>query len=267
MPEVSIIIVSHNTKTLTLQCIKSVFDSSKSLNFEIIVVDNGSNDGSYGEISKLKVRIIRNEENLGFSRANNQGIRLAEGKYILLLNSDTKVKRNSIDKLVKFAKSKVDAGVVGPRLLNPNGSLQPSAFRFPTIKLAIKQYWFGQGKPLDKFAPEGSEPSILDAVVGAAFLITPRALKIVGTLDERFFFFYEDLDYCRRVWKKGFKVYYLPEALVIHYHGASGEKITGNENQWRRLIPSSKIYHGALKHYIFNFILWSGQKWLKFFGK
>jgi len=274
MLDVSVIIVSFNTKDLTLQCIKSVFGEGSRLEREVIVVDNGSADGTIKEIEKLrtrnrklrlKIRLIANSKNLGFSKANNLGIKAARGKFILLLNSDTIVKTESIGKLVGFAKSKIDAGAVAPRLLNPNGTIQASTFRFPTIGRAIKQYFLGQEKLLDKYYPQGNSPSLVESAVMAAFLITPAALKKVGLLNERYFMYFEDLDYCKRIWERGLKVYYLPDAEVIHYHGASGKNFADEKNQWRRLIPSSKIYHGILKHYLFNFILWAGQKWQKFF--
>jgi len=100
----------------------------------------------------------------------------------------------------------------------------------------------------------------VEAAAMTAFLITPQGLKQAGLLNEKYFMYFEDLDYCRELKKAGLKVYYLPRAEVIHHHGASGKKIARFEDQWRRLIPSSKIYHGLVKHYLFNFILWSGQK-------
>lgn len=284
--DLSIIVVSYNTKKLILDCIRSIENEVSDLKKEIIVVDNGSTDGSVSALKKLRVKgyvlnrtkdakrateklidlkIIENKENLGFSRANNQGIKIAKGKYILLLNSDTKVKKGAIGKLVKFAKKTPDAGVVAARLLNADGSLQGSCFHFPTIKNAILEYWFDKRGLFDKYAPKGKKPVEVEASVGAAFLITPEALKKVGLLDERYFFYMEDIDYCRRVWRAGLKVYYLPEAEVIHYHGASGRHLADEENQWRRLIPSSKIYHGTIKHYLLTFILWTGQKWQRLF--
>lgn len=264
MVEVSVVIVNYNTKKLTLDCIESVRQEGPAC--EIIVVDNGSKDGSVEEFRKLQKKdsslvLIENRDNLGFAKANNQGIKVTKGKYILLLNSDTKVKKGAIEKLVKFAEKTPDAGVLSARLLNSDGSLQPSCLFFPTIKNAILAYWFGKKGLFDKFAPKGKEPVEVEASVAAAFLITPKTYKEVGLLDERYFFYFEDIDYCRRVWSKGLKVYYLPEAEVIHYHGASGRHLAEEKNQWRRLIPSSKIYHGLSKHYLLTLILWMGQKW------
>jgi len=266
MTDLSIIIVNYNTKDLTKACIESVMNEGSKLDFEVIVVDNNSKDGSVAELKKLwrkykNLKLIENKENSGFSRANNQGAREASGKYILLLNSDTVVKRFSFKRLIAFAEKKEDAGVVGARLLNSNGSLQASCFYFPTIKNAIREYWLGQKGLFEKYAPKGNKPVEVEALVGAVFLITPKALQKVGLLDERYFMYFEDVDYCRRVWEKGLKVYYLTEVRVLHYHGVSGKKLADSANQWRRLIPSSKIYHGTLNHYVLTVILWLGQKW------
>src|SRR3972149_3945798 len=171
--QLSVVIVSYNTKELTLKCIDSVLANSSGLDIEIVVIDNNSTDGSVQGLRKLrvdKIKTVENSENLGFAKAVNQGIKLSSGEHILLLNSDCK--------------------------------------------------------------------------------LTQAALKMVGLLDERYFMYFEDLDFCKRVWKAGLKVYYLPSAEVIHYHGASGRDIADSANQWRRLIPSSKIYHGVLKHYL-----------------
>lgn len=266
----SIIIVGHNNRNLIVDLTRSIQNEGSSVKREIIVVDNASTDGSQSAVKKLQgsvpnLHLIENKENLGFAKANNQGIKQAQGEHVLLLNSDTIVKKGSLGKLLSFAKKKKDAGVVGPKLLNKDGSLQASCFRFPTIKNAIKEYWLGKTGLFEKYAPKGEKPSLVDAVVGAAFLMTPAALKKVGVLDEKYFAYFEDIDYCRNVWRKGLKVYYYPEAEIIHYHGATFKKMAKKENQWRKLIPGSKIYHGLLKHYILFMIMWLGQKRQKFF--
>ncbi len=260
-PTLSIIIVSYNTKRLTLQCIKSIFSSKPKVNFEVIVVDNASQDGSAEALSKIKnIKLIRNFTNTGFARANNKGIKKAKGQYILLLNSDTETAKGSLDKLVDFARKNPDAGVVSPRLLNSDKTIQASVYNFPTIRNAILEYWFGKKGAYEKHFPKSSKPVKVEALVAAAFLITPKARKKVGLLDTRYFMFFEDLDYCRRVRKSGLKIYYLPTVNIIHHHGASGKKIAKSDDQWRRLVSSSKIYHGAIKHYILWFILYSAQK-------
>lgn len=270
--KLSIIIVSFNTKKLTEDAINSILSEGSEISKEILVVDNNSEDDSAGMLkeysSELKdFRIILNNGNLGFAKANNQAIKISKGEYILLLNPDTIVKRGDLGKLVEFAEKTSDAGVVGPRLLNADGSLQKSCYHFPTIWRAIKEYWFGQRGHFGQFAPKSKNPITVDALVGAAFLITPKALKKVGILDERYTFYFEDIDYCRRVAKSGLKVYYFPGAEIVHLVGASGKKLADPKNQWRRLIPSSKVYHGILGHYILTAVIWLGQKWEKIFKK
>ncbi|KKQ91857.1 MAG: family 2 glycosyl transferase [Microgenomates group bacterium GW2011_GWC1_39_7b] len=273
--ELSIIIVNLNTKDLTVGCIRSIEKQAKNISFEVLLTDNGSNDGSVEAFKEIKEEkfwkkrftLILNEANTGYAKANNQGIRRAKGKYIFLLNNDTVVHKDALQNLLKFVKNTPDAGVVGSCLLNIDGSLQMSCFNFPTITNAIKEYWLGQKGLFEKFAPREKTPVTVDSVVGAAFLITPAAKKSVGILDEHYFAYFEDIDYCRQTWKQGLKVYYLPDSVITHYHGATFKKLGDEANRWRKLIPSSKIYHGFFKHYIINAILWAGQKWQKIFQK
>jgi GT2 family glycosyltransferase len=267
--DLSIIIVSYNTKKLTLECIKSIFVNKDDLNLEVIVVDNNSKDGSFQALKQLekdkKIILIKNKKNLGFSKANNQGIKKSKGKHVLLLNSDTLVKDSALKKMYDFAEENNDAGVVGSRLLNDDGSVQESCLHFPTIKNAIKEYWLGKEGLFEKYAPDTDTPVKVDAVVGASFLITQKALNSVGLLNEKYFFYFEDIDYCRSIKQRGLSVYYLPSAEIVHYHGASGKSIASEKNQWKRLIPSSKLYHGNFKHIVITGILWLGQKWKKLF--
>jgi len=273
--ELSIVTVNLNTKDLTVGCIRSIEKEIKDLSFEMLLTDNGSNDGSIGafkEIEKEKFwkdrfTLILNSTNTGYAKANNQGIRKAKGKYILLLNNDTIVHKNALQNLVNFAEKTRDAGVIGSRLLNIDGTLQMSCYHFPTITNAIKEYWFDQKGLFEKFAPKGDKPVTVDSVVGAAFLITPEAKNRVGILDERYFAYFEDIDYCKQTWKKGLKVYYLPTSTITHYHGATFKKLADESQRWRKLIPSSKVYHGVFKHYLINIILWLGQKWRKILGQ
>ncbi len=244
--EISIIIVNYKAGKLLAKCLDSIREFPPKVSYEVIVIDN-------------------NKNNVGFARGVNKGIRKSEGRYILLLNPDTEVKEGSIDRLYEFAETHPDAGVVGPKLLNPDGSIQHSVFNFPTILWAFVAFWLGDKAKYEKYSPK--EISVVDAVMGAAFLMTPPALKKVGMLDERYFMYYEDLDYCKRVRKAGLKVYYLPTSEVMHHHGMSGKNLLPDEEQWRRLIPSSKIYHGVIRHSLLNFVIWSGQKWQKLFGQ
>lgn len=251
--DVSIVIVNFNTEKLVYDCIASVKKNTKKVKYEIIVVDNASDK----PIKKIDgARFVYNKENLGFAKANNQGIKQSLGKYILLLNSDTVVKNGAIDKLVSFAKEKEDAGVIVPRLLNTDGSIQASCFRFPTISRAFFQYFLGKKGYLDKYIPN---TDTVEVAVMAAFLITPKALEKVGKLNEKYFMYFEDFDYCRKIKETGLKIYYLKNTEVVHIHGASGGK-----NKY--LVESAKKYYGIVGYYIYTLVLWLGQKWERMIG-
>jgi hypothetical protein len=265
----SIIIVNYNTRNLLQDCLKSIYTLySKPYTLEVIVVDNSSTDGSLQSINSLKwpnLRVIANKKNEGFARAVNQGLKQAGGKYLLLLNSDIFVKKNALDKLIAFAKNQPQVGVIGGRLLNPDGSLQGSCFYLPTFLRIIREFWFNGPSTLNKYVPLGDKPVEVEAVSGAVFLIPKKVLSKVGFFNERYFMYFEDLDYCRRVRQAGFKVYYLPGAEFIHEHGASGRSIPQQTHHW--LVESSKIYHGAIKYYLITFIIWLGQKCQKILKK
>lgn len=271
--DLSIIIVNFKNRKLTLDCMKSIKKESAGLSFEVVLVDNGSGDGSAESFKILKsekfwknrLYLILNKSNLGYAKANNSGIEKAKGEFVFLLNNDTIVRKNALQNILRFAKKTPDAGVVGSRLLNKDGSLQSSCYHFPGIINAFKEFWFGKKGLFEKFAPKGKLPIEVDSVVGAAFLITPEARKKIGMLNEKYFAYFEDIDYCRQTRRKKLKVYYLPDSLITHYHGATFKKLEDEKKQWRKLIPSSKLYHGTLKHYLINFIIWLGQKKNLFF--
>jgi GT2 family glycosyltransferase len=271
MTKLSIIIANYNTYDLTRDCINSIFSFKPNFDFEIIVVDDASTDGSYKKLKKLEadyenLKVILSDKNGGYVTANNKGLAISKGDYKLLLNSDTKVTKYALSNLIEFAQSASDAGVVGSQLLNTDGTVQPSCFHFPTLKNTILSSILGKTKLTDKYAPTGSEPIAVDAVVGASFLITPKAYKQVGMLNIKYKSYFEDLDYCRSLWQNSLKVYYLPKSQVIHYHGETFKKLAGFENQWRELIPSSIVYHGLIKHCLIFLIMWLGQKKARFFS-
>jgi GT2 family glycosyltransferase len=258
--EVSIIIVNYNTGALLKECIDSIVLSTNKLTnpvCEIIVVDNSSTDNS-ADI-KGPFTMLKNADNPGFPAANNQAIAKAKGDYLLLLNPDTKILGNAIEVLLEFAKNKDNVGVVVPQLLNSDMSIQDSVMPLPTISRAIREFWF-KNNVYSKFSPKGNDPLEVEAAVMAAFLITPNAREKVGLLNEKYFMYFEDLDYCRKVQQSGLKIYYLPHAQVIHYHGVSGKALSDADNQWRRLIPSSKAYHGNFKDSLLNFVIWFGSR-------
>lgn len=260
--KLSIIILNFNTAKITLDCLKSIEKYPFDNNFEVILVDNCSTDNSDKLLKNFKSKnfeytFIKNKSNLGFSKGNNIGLKKSKGDFRLLLNSDTKVTKNALNQLVKTAEEKKNAGVVGARLLNKDKSIQESVFNLPTVARTLSHYWFAK-KILDKYYPKSKTPVEVESVVGAAMLITPEAFQRVGYLDERYFMYFEDLDYCRSVRKSGLKVFYEPRSRIYHLHGASGK------SDWNRLVPSSKIYHGVVRHYIIFLITWIGSKIIKY---
>lgn len=254
--DLSIIIVSFNVKRLLK---KSLGCLAKSRG-EIIVVDNASSDGSVRMIMNNfpQVKLIKNKKNLGFAIAVNQGIKAAKGKYIFLLNPDVETKRDALERLARFAQKNPKVGVIGGRLLNPDGTIQGSCFHQLTLANAVREFWLGEKGAFEKYAPQTQEPVAVEAVVGACMLIPKKVIKQVGLFDEGYFMYFEDLDYCRRVRKAGLKVYYLPQAEFVHYHGASGEEIPELTHRW--LVESSKIYHGKIKYYLLTLIIRLGKK-------
>lgn len=277
--DLSIIIPSFNTKELLKQCLRSVTRDQQSatskkpttdhrlLVTEIIVVDNGSTDGSAEMMEKLiekneLIKLIKNNKNLGFAKAVNQGIRKAQGKYLLLLNSDIVVQKDALRAMIDFAETHSLVGAIGGKLFNPDGSIQASVYHFPSVVRAIKEFWLNQEHTYQKYAPQAKGPAAVEAVIGAAMLIPRKIFEKVGFFDERYFMYFEDLDYCRRVKKAGYKTYYLPTAKFIHRHGASGRAMPDRTHQW--LVESSKIYHGKPRYYLLTFIIWLGQKWQRF---
>ncbi|MCK4223720.1 MAG: glycosyltransferase family 2 protein [candidate division Zixibacteria bacterium] len=233
-PKLSIIIVSYNTKELLIECLFSVFNSLKNVDFETIVIDNDSKDGSAEEVQNHfpKVRLIKNQNNKGFAAANNQGLRLMRGKYAVLLNPDTLVVNSSLTKMVKFLEEHKRVGMLGCKIVNPDGSLQPSAFPLPTLKdLILSGFaasWIFWGRYVQRYSSRHYVPQKVPVKVGwvsgACLMIRKRTMDEIGLLDENFFLFSEDVDWCIRASRKGWAVIFYPEATIIHYGGRSAQK-------------------------------------------
>ncbi|TSC90491.1 MAG: Glycosyl transferase family 2 [Microgenomates group bacterium Gr01-1014_5] len=233
--EISIIILSYNTKKLTRACINSVLKFSKSVQFEIIVVDNGSTDGSLEWlVRESNIKLIENKENLGFSKGNNLGIKAAKGKYILLLNSDTELVEDSLLKMTRWMDIHPSAAVATCMLKNPNGSTQATGGFFPTLPRILLWSTFLDDLPLVNklgiyhphvdsiFGNYYEREHKLDWVTGAFFLMRREIIEKIGVLDEDFFMYVEELEYCYRIKKAGWEVFYTPITKIIHIGGASG---------------------------------------------
>jgi GT2 family glycosyltransferase len=220
--DLSIIIVNKNASQLLRQCLESIYLSGSGLTFEIIVVDNGSTDDSISSCAAHfpEVRIISNDRNLGFAKANNQGLAVAKGRYFLLLNSDTIVLPAALDELVRVADDHAEIGAIGPTLLNLDGTLQKSWSKFPTLWSEIL------GTLIRRRQSIVDEPFAFDVdwIGGACILVRSETVADVGTLDEDYFFYSEEVDWCFRMKKKGWKVWYLSSAKIYHIGGGSSKQ-------------------------------------------
>jgi len=232
--DVSVIIVNWNTKGLLRDCLSSVYEHAGDFDYEIIVIDNASTDGSASMVKNdfRQVILIENSENRGFAAANNQGMAVAKGRYVLLLNSDTVVLDNSIVNTVRFADKNPQAAVTGCRVLNPDLTLQRTCFMFPSIlnmllsstylyKLFPKNRFFGREQMTwwDR-----SDVRKVDVVTGCYMLVRREAIEQVGMMDEQFFMYGEETDWCYRFWKKGWTVMFAPVGEIIHFGGQSAAK-------------------------------------------
>lgn len=235
MKKISVIIVSWNTKKITLDCINSIYHSHcERENLEIIVVDNASTDGSVKAIEKAypDVIIIRNQENLGFAKANNIGIKRAQGNYITFINSDVIVQNGCLDTLVSFLENTSKAGLCGPKILNKDLSYQLSVQKTPGIwntfieAIGIHNYFLTLPLLSGTFIKvESDKPRKVDILTGCFWMVRKNALREVGPLDESFFFYGEDKEWCIRFKRKGWENWYIPQANAIHLGGASSKSM------------------------------------------
>jgi len=239
MNKVVVIIVNWNTGDYLARCIKSLGDiEDVELIEEVIVVDNSSSDRSIikakqvvGErINKPRVRFVQNDTNVGFAAANNIGIERVEqleGKpHILLLNPDTEVRSGMIKSLIGLLDRNSRVGIVGPKLVNQDGTLQQSVRHFPTAREMV-MYMLKLGVLVKQEDIDYQEEQLVDQVMGASFLIRNIAMAEVGKLDEGYFVWFEEVDYCRRAQEKGWEVWYTPQAECVHMGGVSFGQLVG----------------------------------------
>jgi GT2 family glycosyltransferase len=227
MIDCSFIIVSWNAKEYLLNCVRSIYAESGSVTAEVIVVDNASVDGSADAVAEAfpDVRVIRNDGNAGFARANNQGIEEASGRHLFLVNSDVLILPGTIERLVAFMDANPAAAMVGPRVLNADRSVQPSVMRLPTVRAALCRALAVDSLLGRTAVPDGGDAAgeghDVEALSGCFWVLRREAVAAVGLLDDRFFMYGEDLDWCRRFAQGGWRVVYYPGAEAIHFGGAS----------------------------------------------
>ena len=228
MIDLSIIVVNWNTKEDLLYCLESIFKMGTGIQREVIVVDNGSRDGSGVEVKKTfpAVHLIQNDRNVGFGKATNQGFKNSSGRYVLLLNPDTQVKEGAVERLTSFMDTHSDAGLSGAQLLNGDGSKQNSIANFPSIATELLNKSLLRWVFPKRFPGKGREysgPIEVESVIGACMMVRREALDQVGLLDEDYFLFLEETDWCYRIKKAGWKIYHVPQTEVFHFQGKSAE--------------------------------------------
>lgn len=264
--DVAIIIVSWNVRKPLQDCLESIFRlPSNEKPHQVIVVDNASTDGTVDMLRKhfLEVMVVANQSNLGFAAANNQGIRLSGAPAILLLNPDTIVHPESLARMLQAFAAHPKAGIVGPKLLNTDGTVQPSVRRLPSaaaliaIALKIGHVWKNFG-PLRRYMATDLDENVEQAVgqvMGAAFLIRRELIKAIGLLDEKFYVWFEEVDYCKRAADAGWETWYVPSATITHLGGESFKQQPNVQKQ-RRWQKSVQRYAQKNFTYWQRLLLW-----------
>jgi hypothetical protein len=298
--DLTIVIVSWNVRDLLRRCLTSVSEigdgpadgeglgdgsqpSIPRILFELVVVDNASTDGSQEMIRAEfpQAHLIANENNRGFTAANNQGLATGQGRYLLLLNPDTEVVDGALLTMIRYMDTHPEVGALGPKLLYADGSRQPSRRRFPTFATAlvestVVQEWWTDNRILRRYFMSDTDDEAIqpvDWVVGACLLVRREAYSQAGGLDEGYFMYSEELDWCRRIKQAGWEVIYLPTATVIHHEGKSSEQVVAARHIH---FQSSKVryfykYHGTFQAQVLRWFLLGtyvyqlireGLKWL-----
>ena len=232
MKKIDILIVSHNNGQFLGDCLSSIFSSTK-LPFEVLLIVNDYKDKESQKIAeKYSINILINKHKKGLAANLNQGIKMTKGEYILVLNPDTKLTKGALENLVFFMKKHPKVAICGPKLVYPDGSLQLSARRFPNFKtflirrLPIRRFLLNSKINLYHLGVDlnNNKTHPVDWILGACMLIRRKATEEIGFFDESYYLYVEDIDLCFRAWKKGWQVWYVPKAKVIHYHQAKSDK-------------------------------------------
>jgi N-acetylglucosaminyl-diphospho-decaprenol L-rhamnosyltransferase len=272
MPNLSIVVVSWNVRKLLRRCLASVATSRDELPIEVIVVDSASADGSADmvEAEFPWVQVLRQNENVGFSRGSNLGLAEASGRILLLLNPDTEVVADALARMVHYLEAHSRVGALGPMLLYPDGRIQSSRRRFPTLATALfESTWLQPVAPpsllrryyvLDRPDDAISE---VDWVTGACLMVRREAYEAAGPLDEGYFMYSEEMEWQRRIQTTGWRIIYYPEAKVIHHEGKSSEQVAAERHIY---FQSSKLryfyhYHGRLAGRLLRAFLLLSYTW------
>jgi len=273
--DLSISIVNWNNKDFLKRCLDSIYSETEGIKYEVIVADNNSSDGS---VEMLRcdfpdVRVISNLENKGYAKANNEIIKVSKGRYILILNPDTLILDNALKKMVDFMDGRMDVGLLGCKIYTSESrnSIQPSAFRrFPTsandllyriIALRLKGAFPGSrlvSRLVDFYSPflrDSSTTQEVAHIVGAAMLVRRQVTERGILLDDSFFSFFEETDWCRRIRRDGWKIYYFPEAEIVHFYNQAWEKRADRDKiHYESFVRYLKKHHGVFSVLLCRFI-------------
>jgi len=273
--DLSVVIVNYNVQYFLEQCILSVQAASKNLQTEIIVVDNNSTDASCQLLLEKypDVILLQNKENVGFSKANNQGVKIAKGEYVLILNPDTVVAEDTFAQILTFAKSKQNIGVLGVKLIDGSGKFLPESKRgIPTPQVSFNKLFGITSKRTGKYYAthlNENETGVVDILVGAFMLVKRSVYNEVSGFDEAYFMYGEDIDLSYKILNKGYQNYYYAKTQVIHYKGESTKKDVKNLKHFHKAMKIFYKKHFRLNR-IYDFImsfgieLWFLLKYVKF---
>lgn len=254
--DLSIIIVSWNVKDLVRKCLESIYCKTRDINFEIFVTDNASRDGSAEMIANefSDVHLNASQENLGFAKGNNWGIKQARGEFILLLNPDTEILDQALDKMVEFMRQHAKIGLAACKLLNPDHTLQPSVRRFPSfvsqfLVLTKFQYLWPNSPVIRRYLAKDfdyQKEQEIDQAMGAFLLVRKEIFEKVGLLDENYWIWFEEVDFCKKVKAVNYQIVYTPKTQIIHHFGQSFGQLLNLERQ--SIFNKSLLYYFRKHH-------------------
>jgi len=248
---ISVIIVTYNNEKTIKKCIDAILKYSPGA--EVIIVDNASEDRTCEIVGKFRqVILIESTTNLGFAKANNLGIKKANGSFFVFLNPDAYLtNQGDLEKLRDALIENSDYGLIGPRLISLDGKVQKSVRRLPTAWKAFQEYILGTESAYDFYQPKCTHLCEVESVTGACMIVHENLFKKLKGFDEKYFLYFEDLELCKSVKNKGFKVGYLPEVKIQHLVGVSGNK----QPTSKFLHTSAKKYHGLINYYLIQLII------------
>lgn len=259
--DISFIIVNYNARELLFSCIKSIYETVTKISFEVILVDNGSSDGSLEMVQDKfpDVTPVRNNENRGFASANNQALDLMRGRYALLLNTDTVLTANAVPELLSFMESHPEAAIACGQLLNADGTRQNSIAGFPDVlslllNTPVLEYLFPRQYPSKRY--DIKVPVEIDSGIGACLIVRKQAIEKVGKLDERYFFFFEETDWAFQMRKAGWKIYHVPTAFIYHLQGKTiGDGFNSRREFYRSRYRYFRKWHGRFRSALISVII------------